>query len=1785
MKATRYLPNLGYAMLTWMISISVYAATTDISSVPLNTYTATSSADVKPNVLYILDDSGSMGWDYLPDWANDNSPPGYYYKNSSFNGVAYNPAIKYTPPVTYNSDGTLNSTKYPSMTGSSAATGGDSAATSASPNWKAVPNDGFGVQSTATSNLVNNAYSYTSIAGEYCSAVSFRTCTPATSQTTISSVVYKYPAILRWCNSSALTTCKATNDGTYNNPRMAIPRTATITVNGTSSTSVSGITVNGQQIMSGTAAASTTSSTVASNIATQINLCSNSIAGNCQVVGYTATVSGSVVTIFAPATISYTPVVTQSGSMTITPTAFVAGTVPGENLRTTITSSVTSYPYPGSSSKAAGRSDCAGTSCTYAEEMTNYANWWAYYHTRMQMMKSAASQAFSKLDSPLDISNNVSRYRVGYMSLNNNQGSGFLNLGEFKTSQKSSWYSKFLAANPGNSTPLRATLADAGRLYAGKLNGSSYKGVTVSDPLQYSCQQNYTILSTDGFWNGGAGYKMDGSTAVGNQDAALPRPLADGASVTVQASTSSLQSRTTTQTAQLGTLQTRSGTLQGTLSKVLMVCNNTTAVCGSAPATGIANANWSVVTSGTCTTGAAKQCAAISGLSGNVNVATSCNTTGTISTTAVSTGTMTLTVSGTISNSNKSSLSSIKINGVEILTGTTSSGGSTSSVASNIQSKVGSNGFTASVSGSVVTVSSSQIVTGSTMTYTVATGGAVLTPLVTSSGSTKYTLSNADSNGNVYSACPYNWAAWTNAAAACSINKSTANTYTIKSATDCQYALAATAGTATCSPAWVANNYTNLTVYQNCSSSSGTWTNAASCTATTTPDVNGQTTNCQYTTWSAYSNVGSCTPVAQSTSPNYTVGTARRCTSTSSGGTSDTLADVAAYYYGTDLRSSVAANGTGTCTGPIISPSTTANDLCADNVPTFGRDVATTQHMTTFTLGLGAQGEMVFSPTYWSDSSGDFYDVWKGTTANPTNGICAWQTSGQCNWPTPASDSLNNIDDLWHTAINGRGSYFSATDPLSLATGLSNTLSSISNTPKPGTAAAAASSNPNISTSDNFVFSSSYKSVDWYGEIIRQQLDVTSVTLTAPQWSAMTLLDCATTPWAATTSYLVGQTYSNGSNCYTVAADYASGATFGTLDTDNTARIVDASGVDVAPMASRNIYTLGSGGITPFTWSNLSATQQAYFTEPAISYVSSSIGLSQFCVVGACLSATAQTNNTIATGGAAGEALVNFLRGDRSNEGSFYRTRVHVLGDIVTSEGRYVKQSLFNYTDTNFAAYKTLMASRAGTVYVAANDGMLHAFNADTGQERWAYVPGVVLPKMYRLADKNYTSQHEYFVDGTPEVGDICPSAPGTTCSSTQWRTILVGGLNYGGKGFYALDITDPVAPTVLWEISSSTPGFSNLGYSYSNPRITKLKNGTWVVIFASGYNNADGVGHVYVVNAGTGALISDISNSFGSVANPSGLARISAHAPNSDTDNTTTAVYGGDLYGNLWRFDINGDIGAPGIDAQLLITLVDASGTPQPITAKPTVTTITAVTGGVSVDYPVIFVGTGKYLGTTDLSATSPQSQAFYAVKDTLTTNVLGNPRNAVSGFVKQMLTATTCPLNTSTSVCIPGQQVNTISSNPVDWGTQNGWYFDFLTPGERAATDSSLGLGTLVFTTITPHAYSADPCNTSGGSISSFSYAVNYLTGGAVPGSNGVAGASLGSGAATRPVLVELPDGTVLELIRMSGGVDNSVPPTPGGTSTGGSDMGDTNLQKPTINNTAIGTTRRVSWRKLPL
>lgn len=200
------------------------------------------------------------------------------------------------------------------------------------------------------------------------------------------------------------------------------------------------------------------------------------------------------------------------------------------------------------------------------------------------------------------------------------------------------------------------------------------------------------------------------------------------------------------------------------------------------------------------------------------------------------------------------------------------------------------------------------------------------------------------------------------------------------------------------------------------------------------------------------------------------------------------------------------------------------------------------------------------------------------------------------------------------------------------------------------------------------------------------------------------------------------------------------------------------------------------------------------------------------------------------------EAILNYVRGDRSNEAANkYRVRTSVLGDIVHSGPVYVGRPRGGYIFDDYLAFANANADRPPRVYVGANDGMLHALDAASGTEAFAYVPSMVMGNLQKLVAQPYN--HTYFVDGFLTVEDAQFGG--------RWHTVLVGGLGAGGKGYYALDVTGSAAETeataatrILWEFNASNAGAGNLGYSYSRPSIVRLENGTWAAIVANGYRS-----------------------------------------------------------------------------------------------------------------------------------------------------------------------------------------------------------------------------------------------------------------------------------------------------------------------------------------------------------
>ncbi len=495
---------------------------------------------------------------------------------------------------------------------------------------------------------------------------------------------------------------------------------------------------------------------------------------------------------------------------------------------------------------------------------------------------------------------------------------------------------------------------------------------------------------------------------------------------------------------------------------------------------------------------------------------------------------------------------------------------------------------------------------------------------------------------------------------------------------------------------------------------------------------------------------------------------------------------------------------------------------------------------------------------------------------------------------------------------------------------------------------------------------------------------------------------------------------------------------------------------------------------------------------------------------------TAIQNDTIRrqqlhpTDNAEAQKILDYLRGDQSNEqpNGDFRKRSSKLGDIVSSAPLFVGGPAFRYRDTletaPYSTFRTSNADRTKVVYVGANDGMLHAFKADNvdddtvssndneGAELFGYVPGAVFKNLSLLTNPSYS--HRYYVDGSPNMGDVFYDG--------AWHTVLVGGLNKGGQGIYALDITNPDsfgAGNVLWEFNdvNGLKGDADLGYTYSRPAIVKLNNGQWAAIFGNGYNNTDADGSasttgeaaLYIVDIKTGARIKKISTGAGSLAAPNGLA--TPAAVDFDGDSDVDYVYAGDLRGNLWKFNLTSSdkddwkvaFGTATSPAPFYVAL-DADGNRQPITVVP------EVGRGPNGNGMVLLFGTGKFLEDPTDKQLPPdvarRDQSFYGIYDPNTCTATGcAAADATSG--RTNLAAQTIDEEPTFSYTGPDGEtasatVRITSANPAGL---RGWFMDLVSPsdfqGERVVSNPILRNDRIVFTTLIPD---IDPCKPGGSS-----------------------------------------------------------------------------------------------------
>ncbi len=435
-----------------------------------------------------------------------------------------------------------------------------------------------------------------------------------------------------------------------------------------------------------------------------------------------------------------------------------------------------------------------------------------------------------------------------------------------------------------------------------------------------------------------------------------------------------------------------------------------------------------------------------------------------------------------------------------------------------------------------------------------------------------------------------------------------------------------------------------------------------------------------------------------------------------------------------------------------------------------------------------------------------------------------------------------------------------------------------------------------------------------------------------------------------------------------------------------------------------------------------------------------------------------------------GQARIDYLRGDTSDESQdlFFRDRTNVLGDIVHSNPVYVGKPQSGYPNTatfGDGVYSDFVAAnedRGGIIYVGANDGMLHGFNEDDGSEAMAFIPNALFSSsagegLHYLTDPSYS--HRYYVDLSPTVQDVYIDG--------AWKTVLVGGLRAGGRGIFALDITDPssfadanAGDIVMWEFDSSDD--ADLGYTFSQPTITLLENGKWAAIFGNGYNSTgDGQASLFILYLEDGmdgewsnGDYIEIKTGVGTLADKNGLS--SSAVVDADGDGRADRVYAGDLEGNLWAFDISGSNPSQwgvaykqGNTPKPLFIAANSGGTAQAITTKPIVATQTASVSGNPDPSLMVFFGTGQFI--VDGDKTTSDTQSFYGVWDS------GTKELTRSDLTQQTLTAS--------------GSVRTTSDNVVAYSNSNhGWFHDLPTSGERVVVNPKIRGEFVFYNTLIP-------------------------------------------------------------------------------------------------------------------
>ncbi len=395
-------------------------------------------------------------------------------------------------------------------------------------------------------------------------------------------------------------------------------------------------------------------------------------------------------------------------------------------------------------------------------------------------------------------------------------------------------------------------------------------------------------------------------------------------------------------------------------------------------------------------------------------------------------------------------------------------------------------------------------------------------------------------------------------------------------------------------------------------------------------------------------------------------------------------------------------------------------------------------------------------------------------------------------------------------------------------------------------------------------------------------------------------------------------------------------------------------------------------------------------------------------------------------------------------------------------------------------------------IYAGANDGMLHAFDDETGEEIWAFIPPDLLGKLKDLTGEAI----EYYVDGSPRAYIFDQNGNGAIESGD--RVILACGERRGGNHYFALDVTSARNPRFLWQIGPEREGYSEMGQSWSTPIFGKIQDGSdgkEVFFIGGGYDENQDSGPdagedargraIYIADAITGDLVwkySYVENPFMVHSIPSDIARVDTTG-----DGYIDRLYVGDMGGKVWRLDI-GSTSPSSWTGKLLFD----SGGRRKVFYPPDVC---LENGGQW--YEMLFFGTGDRADPRDVTV----SNRIYAIKD----------KNGPTLTESDLQDVTDTLLN--------------------DTDTANGWYIRLNRHlGEKILSSPVVYFGTAYFTSFIPDSEQFDDICYVGQGRAAL-YALGYKTGDPVFDLDGLGG-TLDIDDRSAEIGVGVPSGVVVAI-----------------------------------------------------